>query len=70
MYSIITPVYPGPCRDLKRAKPGCALLFNAMFNLHKFLGYENRDPFAIRAEAGEFEGLTEWDKYAKIEYYR
>lgn len=57
-------------RDLKRTKPQSALLFNAMFNLHKFLNYENRDPFAMRAEQGEFAGLTEWDKFAKVEYYR
>jgi hypothetical protein len=41
-----------------------------LFNLDKFLKFENRDPFAMRAEAGEFAGLTEWDKFAKIEYYR
>lgn len=58
------------CRDLKRTRPQSALFFNALFNLHKFLSYENRDPFAMRAEQGEFAGLTEWDKFAKIEYYR
>eukprot|EP00195_Chlamydomonas_chlamydogama_P009651 CAMPEP_0202899244 /NCGR_PEP_ID=MMETSP1392-20130828/7527_1 /ASSEMBLY_ACC=CAM_ASM_000868 /TAXON_ID=225041 /ORGANISM="Chlamydomonas chlamydogama, Strain SAG 11-48b" /LENGTH=523 /DNA_ID=CAMNT_0049585371 /DNA_START=241 /DNA_END=1812 /DNA_ORIENTATION=- len=57
-------------RDLKRTKPQSALFFNALFNLHKFLSFENRDPFAMRAEAGEFAGLTDWEKYAKIEYYR
>jgi len=57
-------------RDLRRAKPQSALLFNALFNLHKFLSFENRDPFAMRAEQGEFAGLSDWDKFAKIEYYR
>ncbi len=57
-------------RDLKRTKPQSGIFFNALFNLHKFLSFENRDPFAARAEAGEFAGLSEWDKFAKIEYYR
>jgi len=57
-------------RDLRRSKPQSSLLFNALFNLHKFLGFENRDPFALRAEQGEFAGLSDWDKFAKIEYYR
>lgn len=56
--------------DLRRSKPQSALLFNALFNLHKFLSFENRDPFAMRAEQGEFAGLSDWDKFAKIEYYR
>ncbi len=57
-------------RDLRRSKPQSSLLFNALFNLHKFLSFENRDPFAMRAEQGEFAGLSDWDKFAKIEYYR
>ncbi len=36
----------------------------------RFLNFENRDPFAARAEAGEFAGLSEWDKFAKVEYFR
>lgn len=58
------------CRDLKRTRPQSSLLFNAMFNLHKFLAFENRDPFASRAEAGELAGLTDWDKFARQEYFR
>jgi serine/threonine-protein phosphatase 2A regulatory subunit B'' len=38
-------------KDLRRSRPASALLFNALFNLHKFLAFENRDPFALRAEA-------------------
>jgi serine/threonine-protein phosphatase 2A regulatory subunit B'' len=34
------------------------------------MSFENRDPFAMRAEQGEFGGLSEWDKFAKIQYYR
>ena len=61
---------PSLRRDLKRRRNQCGLLFNALFNLHKFLGFENRDPFAQRNEAAEFAGLSEWEKFAKIEYYR
>ncbi|KAL6752232.1 hypothetical protein V8C86DRAFT_2761140 [Haematococcus lacustris] len=58
-------------RDLKRMKPQSGLLFNALFNLHKFLNFENRDPFAVRAEQqGELAGLSDWEKFAKIQYYR
>jgi serine/threonine-protein phosphatase 2A regulatory subunit B'' len=57
-------------RDLRRTRPNSALLFNALFNLQKFLGFEHRDPFAQRAEAGEFAGMSDWDKFAKIEYFR
>uniref|UniRef100_A0A7S0S199 EF-hand domain-containing protein n=1 Tax=Chlamydomonas leiostraca TaxID=1034604 RepID=A0A7S0S199_9CHLO len=72
LHDMLQPAQEGEytLRDLKRTKPQSALLFNALFNLHKFLSYENRDPFAMRAEQGEFAGLTEWDKFAKVEYYR
>lgn len=36
--------------DVKRTRPQSSLLFNTMFNLHKFMAFENRDPFALRAE--------------------
>ncbi|GLI63104.1 hypothetical protein VaNZ11_006008 [Volvox africanus] len=57
-------------RDLKRTKPQSGLFFSALFSLHKFVSFENRDPFAQRAEAAEFAGLSDWDKFAKIEYFR
>jgi hypothetical protein len=57
--------------DLKRIKPQSGLLFNTLFNLHKFLAFENRDPFALRAEAlGEDSASTEWDRFARAEYLR
>lgn len=59
-----------PYRDLKRTKPQSGLLFSALFSLHKFVGFENRDPFAQRAEAAEYAGLSDWDKFAKLEYFR
>ncbi len=58
------------CRDIKRTRPQSSFLFNAMFNLHKLLSFENRDPFASRAEAGEYGGMSDWDKFARIEYIR
>jgi hypothetical protein len=36
--------------DVRRTRPQSSLLFNTMFNLHKFMAFENRDPFALRAE--------------------
>lgn len=57
--------------DLKRTKPQSGLLFNTLFNLHKFLAFENRDPFALRAEAqGEDGSSSEWDRFARAEYLR
>lgn len=58
------------CRDLKRTRPQSGLLFNGLFNLHKFVLFENRDPFQMRAEAVENAGLSDWDKFAKSEYLR
>ncbi len=60
--------------DVKRSRPQSGLLFNTLFNLHKFMAYENRDPFALRAEQlGEGEGgapLSDWDRFARGEYLR
>ena len=39
------------------------LLFNTLFNMNKFLAYENRDPFAMRAEQmNEEGGQSDWDR--------
>ncbi|KAI8474731.1 MAG: hypothetical protein J3K34DRAFT_366052 [Monoraphidium minutum] len=58
--------------DVRRARPQSALLFNTLFNLHKFLAFENRDPFALRAESMGEDGQTvsEWDRFARTEYLR
>ncbi len=57
--------------DLKRVRPNSGLLFNTLFNLHKFLAFENRDPFALRAEAmGEDGASSEWERFARVEYLR
>jgi hypothetical protein len=40
------------------------LLFNTLFNMNKFLAYENRDPFAMRAEQmSEEGGQSDWDRW-------
>lgn len=58
--------------DVKRTRPQSSLLFNTMFNLHKFMAFENRDPFALRAEQLGEEGqvLSDWDRFARGEYLR
>eukprot|EP00775_Hariotina_reticulata_P013808 gene13808-13929_t len=58
--------------DVKRTRPQSSLLFNMLFNLHKFMAYENRDPFALRAEQLGEEGqvLSDWDRFARGEYLR
>jgi hypothetical protein len=50
--------------DVRRARPQSALLFNTLFNLHKFLAFENRDPFALRAESMGEDGqvVSDWDR--------
>jgi hypothetical protein len=52
--------------DVRRARPQSALLFNTLFNLHKFLAFENRDPFALRAESLGEDGqaTSDWDRWA------
>ncbi|PNW81795.1 hypothetical protein CHLRE_06g260600v5 [Chlamydomonas reinhardtii] len=72
LHDMLSPAKEGAftLRDLKRTKPQSGLFFSSLFSLHKFVGFENRDPFAQRAEAAEFTGLSDWDKFAKIEYFR
>eukprot|EP00756_Hemistasia_phaeocysticola_P015538 Hpha_TRINITY_DN15416_c1_g6::TRINITY_DN15416_c1_g6_i1::g.176972::m.176972/K11583/PPP2R3; serine/threonine-protein phosphatase 2A regulatory subunit B'' len=43
--------------------------FNALFNLNKFIAFEQRDPFAAHAER-QLPEKTEWDRFAKVEYER
>ena len=42
---------------------------NILFNLNRFLAFEQRDPFSIRAQHDEPD-LTDWDRYAAYEYAR
>uniref|UniRef100_A0A7S2S6E6 Calmodulin n=1 Tax=Mucochytrium quahogii TaxID=96639 RepID=A0A7S2S6E6_9STRA len=45
------------------------MLFNVLFNLNKFIAFEQRDPYLIRQQH-ENPDLTDWDRYAAIEYAR
>lgn len=55
-------------QDLKGSKLS-GHVFNILFNLNKFIAFENRDPFLIRQER-ENPTLTEWDRFAYREYIR
>ena len=44
------------------------VFFNLLFNLNKFVQFENRDPFTARMMAEE--ELTEWDRFTLLEYGR
>jgi serine/threonine-protein phosphatase 2A regulatory subunit B'' len=43
--------------------------FNVLFNLNKFIAFEQRDPFLLRQQMAEPE-LTDWDRFARTEYAR
>lgn len=45
------------------------VFFNVLFNLSKFIEFEQRDPFLLRQQVAEPE-LTDWDRYARAEYAR
>ncbi|DAZ98907.1 TPA: hypothetical protein N0F65_001346 [Lagenidium giganteum] len=45
------------------------VFFNVLFNLGKFIEFEQRDPFLLRQQLAEPE-LTDWDRYARSEYAR
>ncbi|KAM7275771.1 hypothetical protein ACFE04_017637 [Oxalis oulophora] len=55
-------------QDIKGSKLS-GNVFNILFNLHKFIAFESRDPFLIRQER-ENPTLTEWDRFAHREYIR
>ena len=42
--------------------------FNTLFNLNKFLAFEQRDPFINKQEQAD--DLTEWERFARAEYMR
>ena len=44
-------------------------LFDALFNLNKYLQYEQRDPFMERQKR-EDEFSCEWDRFACVDYSR
>jgi serine/threonine-protein phosphatase 2A regulatory subunit B'' len=48
---------------------GIGLLFDALFNLHKFLRFETRDPFQEKLRR-EDPFNCDWDRFAHMEYHR
>lgn len=41
-----------------------------MFNLHKFMRFESRDPFQEKLRREDLLYPTDWDKFAHVEYNR
>ncbi|KAK3269386.1 hypothetical protein CYMTET_22170 [Cymbomonas tetramitiformis] len=70
MSDMIKPKVEGifTLQDLKACKLS-GNFFNILFNLNKFIAFETRDPFLIRQER-EDPHLTEWDRFARVEYVR
>ncbi len=50
LHDMLAPAQEGAytLADLRRMRPVSSLLFNVLFNLNKFVAFENRDPFASR----------------------
>jgi polyferredoxin len=44
------------------------VMFDILFNLHKFMRFEARDPFQEKLRREEHR--SDWDRYAHIEYNR
>uniref|UniRef100_A0A1I8GNW2 Vacuolar protein sorting-associated protein 28 homolog n=1 Tax=Macrostomum lignano TaxID=282301 RepID=A0A1I8GNW2_9PLAT len=65
MLDMVKPAQPNRIAlgDLKRCKLA-GVFFDTMFNLHKFLDYEQRDPFANLRDIQECAGMSDWEKYA------
>ncbi|CAG9463577.1 unnamed protein product [Pedinophyceae sp. YPF-701] len=55
-------------RDLKRSRQHAGVLFNCLFNINKFIAFENRDPFLARQQEQEAPQLSQWDRFAAAEY--
>eukprot|EP01062_Namystynia_karyoxenos_P022919 TRINITY_DN1880_c0_g1_i6.p1 TRINITY_DN1880_c0_g1~~TRINITY_DN1880_c0_g1_i6.p1 ORF type:complete len:704 (+),score=230.62 TRINITY_DN1880_c0_g1_i6:152-2263(+) len=70
MIDMIHPKDPKAIRlsDLKACKLS-GNFFNSLFNLNKFIAFEQRDPFVAHAEK-QMPEKTDWDRFAKIEYER
>lgn len=54
-------------RPTKMAYSG--VLFDALFNLHKFLRFETRDPFQEKQRREDMFD-NDWDRFAQLEYHR
>ena len=45
------------------------IIFDVLFNLHKFLRFEGRDPFQEKQKR-EDAFNNDWDRFAFVEYHR
>ena len=54
---------------LKFSRSTIGVLFDILFNLHKFMRFETRDPFQEKIRR-EDSFQTDWDRYAHMEYTR
>jgi len=73
MMDMIKPTNPDHLVVEDFMQPECSqvsgALFDALFNLNKYLLFEQRDPFVERQKReDEFE--TDWDRFACIDYNR
>jgi serine/threonine-protein phosphatase 2A regulatory subunit B'' len=73
MMDMIKPASPDCLRVEDFLQPECqpvsGALFDALFNLNKYLMFEQRDPFVERQKReDEFE--CDWDRFACIDYNR
>jgi serine/threonine-protein phosphatase 2A regulatory subunit B'' len=55
-------------RDIRKCKL-IANFFNVLFNLNKFVAFEQRDPFALHPDPEDLE-QSHWERYARAEYDR
>lgn len=55
--------------DLARKKAVSGVLFDVLFNLHKFMRFETRDPFQEKQKRDDMFSC-DWDRFAHIEYHR
>ena len=72
-HDFVNPQIEGKITLSDFTNPSCihisGMLFNVLFNLNKFIAFEQRDPYLIRQQHENPE-LTEWDRYACNEYAR
>ena len=72
----IVGIPPGECfqREISNAEARAIYpdqaVFNMLFNLNKFIAYEQRDPFKMRQQRMESGGMTPWANFACLEYAR
>ncbi|EQC28363.1 hypothetical protein SDRG_13910 [Saprolegnia diclina VS20] len=73
MSDLLHPAIEGDFRFTDFTRPDkirlSGVFFNVLFNLSKFIEFEQRDPFLLRQQMAEPE-LTDWDRYARAEYAR